>query len=319
VSLELNGMPVMANTPIPVTMGWNLVSYLPDFTSPPEEALASIHDDLLIAYGFDEGILVYQPGQSTFNTLETMAPCFGYWLKLSADNSLIYPSNGPVPPMSGQSPFAVEAARLSPVDVTPTTSWVNLYSGNLTVDGETVQAGATISAHSASGHKVGSFTLTEDGVFGFMPVYADDAGNEGLTGLKKGERFYLAIDGREADEAILWTGNGDRIEVTSLTAKGTSDNSLPTSYSLAQNYPNPFNPMTNISFTVPVACQARIEVYNVLGKLVALPFSGSANAGENTVTWDGRNTSGEQVSSGVYLYRLVTDNYTETRKMMFLK
>ena len=64
---------------------------------------------------------------------------------------------------------------------------------------------------------------------------------------------------------------------------------------------------------------AKIEIFNVLGKLVAVPFDGMAVAGENSVVWDGRFTDGQMTSSGVYFYRLSSDNYTETRKMMLLK
>ena len=87
----------------------------------------------------------------------------------------------------------------------------------------------------------------------------------------------------------------------------------------AQNYPNPFNPSTTIRFTMPAAGSAKIEVYNILGKLIATPFDGHAGAGENSVVWDGRNAGGELVASGVYLYRMTAGNYTETRKMMLLK
>ena len=66
-------------------------------------------------------------------------------------------------------------------------------------------------------------------------------------------------------------------------------------------------------------CKATITVYNVLGKVVAVPFDGMATAGENVVTWNGRDMNGDQVASGVYFYRLSTDKYTETRKMMLLK
>ena len=52
---------------------------------------------------------------------------------------------------------------------------------------------------------------------------------------------------------------------------------------------------------------------------IAVPLDGMATAGENVVTWNGRDMNGDQVASGVYFYRLSTDKYTETRKMMLLK
>ena len=319
VTLELSGIPVQSNTPIPVTMGWNLVSYLPDFTLTPDEALTSVMSSLLIAYGFDEGIQIYQPGQSQYNTLAEMGPCYGYWLKVDEDGELVYPGEGPVVVVGTSTPPSVALARRGAEDVTTTTSWVNLYASNLTLDGQSVHAGALVEAVSSTGTKVGGYIMNESGKFGFMPVYADDARNQGVNGLKPGDAFTLTIDGVQTNEPIVWTANGDRVEVGPLTSKNASDPTLPEQYSLAQNYPNPFNPSTNISFTLPASAQARIEVYNVLGKLVAVPFDGMASAGENVVVWDGRDANGETVASGIYLYRLTTSSFTETKKMMLVK
>jgi hypothetical protein len=319
VTLELEGLPVPASYPIAVTTGWNLVSYLPSESLTPHMALATVHDHLIVAYGFDGVPMIYEPGMSTQNTLDMMHSCFGYWLKVTADGQLVYPSfmSIPVPPLVIVP--VDEAARMAPPDVTPTRNWVNLYGSSLTLDGEIVQAGATISAHSAEGIKVGGFTLTEAGTFGFMPVYADDPESGQGAGLRRGEKFYLSVNGIETNEELVWTDNGEAIEVTNLTAKTGSDVPLPDSYWLGQNYPNPFNPMTSISFQLPTAGHARLEIYNVLGKLVAVAFDGMATSGENVVIWEGTDAFGEKVSSGVYFYRLTSGDFTETRKMMLLK
>jgi len=96
-------------------------------------------------------------------------------------------------------------------------------------------------------------------------------------------------------------------------------NALPTSFALAQNYPNPFNPSTEISYSLPVASQVELSVYNVLGQKVNTLVNSEMPAGDHTVTWDGRNSSGGSVSSGVYFYRIQANNYVETKKMMMLK
>jgi len=80
------------------------------------------------------------------------------------------------------------------------------------------------------------------------------------------------------------------------------------------NYPNPFNPRTTISFSLPVASQVTLDVYNVMGQKVATVADGFYEAGVHACTWDGRN-----VASGVYFYRIKTPEYVETRKMMLLK
>ncbi len=89
--------------------------------------------------------------------------------------------------------------------------------------------------------------------------------------------------------------------------------------SLSQNYPNPFNPQTTIRFTLKDNAPVSLKIYNVSGQLVKTLVSGTRTAGEHTVRWDGRNDAGQAVSSGVYFYKLVTKNFSQTRKMVLLK
>ena len=317
VTLEITGAPVPATTPISVTTGWNLVSYLPDFTLATEDALASIHDDLIVALGYDGEALTYIPGEELYNTLTEMGPCFGYWVKVTQDGDLVYPATGPVIAASQKSDNPVMSAAVP--GVAATSRWINVYAHNLTLDGETVSIGATIAAYTLDGTKIGSFTMRQDGLFGFMPVYADDKATSEVEGVRAGEQFYLSVNGVETNETFVWTKAGDKMEVGALTAKASSGQALPDKYSLHQNYPNPFNPTTNIGFTLPVSGKARIDIFNILGKLVATPFDGIAQVGANEVAWDGRNFAGETVATGIYFYRLTADNYVETKKMTLMK
>jgi hypothetical protein len=107
----------------------------------------------------------------------------------------------------------------------------------------------------------------------------------------------------------------DRI---SVALSGVSEG-LPTDYALEQNYPNPFNPSTDIQFALPADSKVSLEIYNVLGQRVNTLVNGEMPAGDHTVTWDGRNSSGGSVSSGVYFYRIQATNFVETKKMMMLK
>ncbi|MCK9556559.1 MAG: T9SS type A sorting domain-containing protein [Candidatus Cloacimonetes bacterium] len=88
---------------------------------------------------------------------------------------------------------------------------------------------------------------------------------------------------------------------------------------LNQNYPNPFNPETTISFDMPKNGNARLDVFNVKGQLVNTLYNGTATRGKNTVVWNGTDSRGNNVTSGLYFYRLSTDNHSETRKMMLMK
>ena len=101
-------------------------------------------------------------------------------------------------------------------------------------------------------------------------------------------------------------GAGDRF---SLTERETPD-----VFGLSQNYPNPFNPVTLINFSLPVESHVRLDVFNVKGQLVATLVNKMVNAGYHVTEW---NAAG--MSSGIYLYRLKTENFTETKKMILLR
>ncbi|MBD3297960.1 MAG: T9SS type A sorting domain-containing protein [candidate division Zixibacteria bacterium] len=95
--------------------------------------------------------------------------------------------------------------------------------------------------------------------------------------------------------------------------------SAPTGWTLAQNSPNPFNASTTIEFTLPRASDVNLEIFNVLGQSVRRLHSGFLEPGTYLADWDGRNQSGQVANSGVYFYRLRTNQFTETRKMLLLK
>jgi len=89
--------------------------------------------------------------------------------------------------------------------------------------------------------------------------------------------------------------------------------------SLLQNHPNPFNPQTEISFALDHAGPARLEIFNMQGRLVRTLVDGNLPAGPHAVVWDGRSDAGAQAASGTYFYRLISDDQTLTRKMTMVK
>jgi hypothetical protein len=87
---------------------------------------------------------------------------------------------------------------------------------------------------------------------------------------------------------------------------------------LLSNAPNPFNPNTKIRFELPVGGSYEITIFDVAGRRVA-GFRGAGSAGENSVTWDGHDDAGRQMSSGIYFYSLEAGSYQATRKMTLVK
>ncbi len=105
---------------------------------------------------------------------------------------------------------------------------------------------------------------------------------------------------------------------------GITQTGLPGAFALSQNYPNPFNPATQISYTIPAGgstgdARTQLVVYNVLGQDVKTLVDKVQAPGTYTVDWDGKNRAGDKVSSGMYMYRLVYGDLSETRKMVLVK
>jgi len=94
---------------------------------------------------------------------------------------------------------------------------------------------------------------------------------------------------------------------------------LPLTFHLEQNYPNPFNPETTISFSLANSSVVEVTIYNVLGQKIRELVNERYSAGEHFVKWDGRDAFGSTVSSGVYLYKLQTVEFTALRKLVLLK
>ena len=89
---------------------------------------------------------------------------------------------------------------------------------------------------------------------------------------------------------------------------------IPSNFSLKQNYPNPFNPTTIIEFNLPLRQKVSLKVFDILGRQVSTLLDGFYNAGNHKVSFNPT-----ALASGIYFYRLITENFSETKKMIFEK
>ena len=94
---------------------------------------------------------------------------------------------------------------------------------------------------------------------------------------------------------------------------------LPNSFALQQNYPNPFNSSTSITYSCAKESFVSIEVYNILGQEVATLVSGRTRPGVYSILWNSKDRLGNLLPSGVYFYRMISDSYIETRKLVILR
>lgn len=111
--------------------------------------------------------------------------------------------------------------------------------------------------------------------------------------------------------SILCVRDADPLTDTSVDE---SKADVPTGITLEQNYPNPFNPSTQIAFELPAQASVRLSVYDLLGREVAVLVNDIRSAGSHTVTFNAAN-----LASGVYLYQLVADGQSTSRRMLLMK
>ncbi|MCL5019305.1 MAG: T9SS type A sorting domain-containing protein [Patescibacteria group bacterium] len=94
---------------------------------------------------------------------------------------------------------------------------------------------------------------------------------------------------------------------------------VPSEYFLSQNYPNPFNPATTIEYKLLKESAIDLTIYNIIGQEIRKLVNMVQNAGVHTVVWDGRDNRGSAVTSGIYLYKIDVDNFSDTRKLVLLR
>ncbi len=94
---------------------------------------------------------------------------------------------------------------------------------------------------------------------------------------------------------------------------------VPDDFYLEANYPNPFNPSTKIKYGIPEAAQVRLSVINSVGQEIAILVDKELAPGTYLASWDAIATGGNALPSGIYFYHLQSPNFSQTRKMVFLK
>jgi hypothetical protein len=94
----------------------------------------------------------------------------------------------------------------------------------------------------------------------------------------------------------------------------TKEKIIPTQFNIHQNKPNPFNSSTDVIYEVPALSHVKVSIYDVLGREIAVLVNQKQHAGKYEVVWDATN-----FPSGVYFYKLIADNYTQTKKMVLTK
>ncbi|MCK5087965.1 MAG: T9SS type A sorting domain-containing protein, partial [Melioribacteraceae bacterium] len=134
----------------------------------------------------------------------------------------------------------------------------------------------------------------------------------------------MYVDGNVVEETTYFyvitakdfSGNtsGKSNQVSATITDVAIGGGIPTEYALSQNYPNPFNPSTAIKFAIPEAGNVKLLIYDSVGNEVAVLVNNTMSAGYYTFTWNATN-----YASGIYFYKLQSNNFSKVSKMLLIK
>ena len=314
-------------TPMALSQGWSMVSYLRNSPMRSDSALVSLGSNVVIAK--NGAGQVYWPAY-TINQIGSMRPGQGYQMYLSGAGTLTYPANVTSAPPSMLTKTPNLLATTS--DQAPKHYKVNAVNTGsnaiVLVKTQDAKDGDEVAVLNASKVVIGSGVVKSGQAV--VTVWGDNTLTPDVVeGAKEGEELSLT----------LWT-NADQTEknltVTALTdalvnKDGGTDlkykenqvliattnivaNNIPKEFLLCQNYPNPFNPTTTLEFGVPVDSKVKVEVYNILGQLIAVLVDEVRQAGYYKVTF-----GSQSMPSGVYFYRMTAGSFVQTKKMQLIK
>lgn len=167
-----------------------------------------------------------------------------------------------------------------------------------------------------------------------LPVTADLFFDRGVFHMGAFDHSY--DDNATFTHILTWPGAGEHVyffrfsdgettyetpmDTVTISPNAVDDDPLPLAFALHQNYPNPFNGTTLIDFDMPAPGRASLAIFDLQGHEVAVLADAAYPAGHQSAAWDGKNSSGHPVSSGIYFYRLSIDgDRSLTRRMLLLK
>jgi len=129
-----------------------------------------------------------------------------------------------------------------------------------------------------------------------------------------GNETKLVIVAPEGEELFTFTGDFEIVDMIVANSEARVNVGAPTAFSLSEAYPNPFNPITSMTLAVPEAGNVSVQVYNIMGQVVATLASGHMDASTYTLTWDASD-----VSSGMYFVKAEAAGSVTTQKLVLMK
>ena len=306
---RLEGMSVLADEPIDLHEGWQLIAYFPRSPVDATIALSGIMDNLIIAKDGQGNF--YIPAWN-FSNIGDMRPGQGYYVNVDAEEVvLVYrlelpDEEGAYAGMVSHSSVYDEPGQLPVHAVTG----VNMSLLVLTDQSLTGDIGVY-----SSGNLIGSGVLN-DGICG-IAIWGDDPSTDEIDGALEDQLFEIRLlsDGGLitpdysvlAGEVIYQTDDFAVIQLSSSSA-------VPIAFGISSAYPNPFNSVMRINYGLVDAGDVSLFIYDMNGRRVADIITANLNAGVHFTVWNAGD-----LSSGIYLVKLVSGKQSHTQKVVLIK
>ena len=326
-TLEMIGYAVDVETDtVSIVSGWNWIGYSPQQSMDVDYALSSLEAAAtgdLIKSQFEYAQFV--EGIGWLGSLEFMTPKLGYLLYSLHPGELLYPFYEASPVAKATAPILAEHAAgwsVNPAEY----QYTMTLTGIIEVDGAEVDTTADVLAAFVGGECRGVaqplYIPEMDRFLTFLMIYSNRSEGERirfrLFDASEGVERTIAEGVEFRSNAMLGTvGAPFALEARPL---GIGDvGYVPERFMLGQSFPNPFNFTTRIGYGLPADGQVEIVIYNLLGQKVRTLVSGVQPAGYRFVAWDGRDDSGNGVSTGMYLYIMKAGEFHDMKKLVLLK
>jgi len=296
--LTISGTLIDYTVPIPLDAEWNWLGYVLKDPYDFQVALAGILDNMSQIKNQTQASIKW--GSNWYGTLTTMEAGVGYKVFMDQADELVYQTGTKV---ASVEPVPTNAMNWKPM---AGTQYNMVVIANINADPTSLVAAFDNENNCRS---VGKW---EDG-FWYFTIVGNENGEAISFKMYDGDIYESAETITFSNDETLGTPDNP-ITITMSTGANT-----PTTYNLSQNYPNPFNPVTVIAYQLPTASNVEISIYNIKGEKIRTLVNENREAGMYKVTWNGKDNNNNAVSSGIYFYRIITNNYSDTKKMILMK
>ncbi|MBM3326819.1 MAG: T9SS type A sorting domain-containing protein [Calditrichaeota bacterium] len=302
---EISGLIIAGDRPITLQEGWNFAAYYPRRTVMPEQALAGIQEQLLIAKDIQGRFYLPEFG---FSNMEPMREKNAYRYKVSADVDLVYH-------VDGDQNAAVGKPACKPLHYTAKLSGAG--NASLLLLGEKDLTGWEAGVYTVNGELLGAGVFDADGHCGIAVWNDDDDDDDDDDDRENKDELVVKLwngaveitpNIKVAAGRMIWQNDGVIVAEVNMAA-------VPFEFGIHQAYPNPFNSAVRLQFGVMEAGgDVRLTIYDLSGREVVRLVDGAVNTGLHTALW-----RADGAAAGMFIARLTQGGRNTAIKLMLMK